>query len=387
LNTDHYFRMRKTPLIFTGMAIAWLVFLAACTTLPDAPSLQVKGVAEPVISLNGHWKFSMDPPPAFWEQEVDFSRWHDIQVPGECQMQGFAIRHDKPTVYKREFRIPGDFAGQQVLLVFHGVYSYARVWVNGTFIREHFGGFTRWECDITRHAIPGNKNTLTVEIVDRTDDVSYASGYAKHQIGGILRDVEMMALPGLHFSEFFLETDLDGHYRDAELKIGYELSTSSDAAVSVTLFDAGNRPVACSELEHAPRQGKITLQVEDPLKWDAEHPRLYTLVTNLSDGKDMLMSRTDRVGFREVEVAENRLLVNGRPVKLRGANRHDIHPLLGRMTTPELDRQDVLLAREANMNFIRTSHYPPSENFLRYCDEYGIYVEDETAVCFVHNHR
>jgi hypothetical protein len=93
------------------------------------------------------------------------------------------------------------------------------------------------------------------------------------------------------------------------------------------------------------------------------------------------------VGFREVEVEGNQLLVNGRPVKLRGANRHDIHPLLGRMTTPELDREDVLLAKEANMNFIRTSHYPPSESFLSYCDEFGIYVEDESAVCFVHTHR
>ena len=86
-------------------------------------------------------------------------------------------------------------------------------------------------------------------------------------------------------------------------------------------------------------------------------------------------------------VEENKLLVNGKPVKLRGACRHDIHPTLGRMTTPEYDLKDVLLAKECNMNFIRTSHYPPSEAFLNYCDTYGIYVEDETAVCFVGSHR
>lgn len=99
------------------------------------------------------------------------------------------------------------------------------------------------------------------------------------------------------------------------------------------------------------------------------------------------MKTSKKIGFREVITNGNKLLVNGKPVKLRGACRHDIHPLLGRMTTAEYDKQDVLLAREANMNFIRTSHYPPSEKFLEYCDEYGIYVEDETAVCFVGSHR
>ncbi|MEE9463765.1 MAG: glycoside hydrolase family 2 TIM barrel-domain containing protein, partial [Bacteroidales bacterium] len=145
--------------------------------------------------------------------------------------------------------------------------------------------------------------------------------------------------------------------------------------------------MAKSVRENVPQVGQISLDLEDPLKWDAEHPNLYTLVTYLSDGDETVLSRTDKVGFREVQVEGNRLLVNGRPVKLRGADRHDIHPVLGRMTTPELDREDVLLAKEANMNFIRTSHYPPSESFLRYCDEYGLYVEDETAICFVHTHR
>jgi beta-galactosidase len=101
----------------------------------------------------------------------------------------------------------------------------------------------------------------------------------------------------------------------------------------------------------------------------------------------MPMAITKKIGFREISVKGNNLLVNGRPVKLRGANRHDIHPLLGRVSTPEYALKDVLLAKEANMNFIRTSHYPPAEHFLDLCDEYGLYVEDETAVCFVGTHR
>ena len=379
--------MSKTSVLITGMAFVWLFLGEACNTAPDLISLRVDGVADPVISLNGDWKFSMEPPEAFWKGNVDFTQWPDIKVPGECQMQGFAIRHDRPYVYKRAFDIPEDFAGKKVFLVFHGVYSYARVWVNGEFIREHFGGFTKWECDITDHVVPGSASILTLEMVDRIDDISYASGYAKHQIGGILRDVELLALPALNFSQFYFETELDGVFRDAELKLFYELSHSSDAGISVELFDASQRSVAKSSRKDVPVAGQISMILEEPLKWDAEHPNLYTLVTTLSEDKETVLIRTDKVGFRELEVDGNKLLVNGRPVKLRGANRHAIHPLLGRMTTPELDREDVLLAKEANMNFIRTSHYPPSESFLRYCDEYGLYVEDETAVCFVHTHR
>ena len=104
------------------------------------------------------------------------------------------------------------------------------------------------------------------------------------------------------------------------------------------------------------------------------------------DNKEL--SRFDRrIGFREVEIVKDRMLVNGRQVKLRGACRHDIHPTLGRTTTADLDSLDVLLFKQSNMIFVRTSHYPPSERFLEFCNRYGIYVESETAVCFVDTYR
>ena len=131
----------------------------------------------------------------------------------------------------------------------------------------------------------------------------------------------------------------------------------------------------------------ISNHIAEPNKWDAEHPNLYKLVVDLYDEGSRLYSKTYSIGFREVEVVKNKLLVNGKEVHLRGANRHDIHPLLGRVSTKEYELKDVLLAKEANLNFIRTSHYPPTSSFLSYCDKYGIYVEDETAVCFVGTHR
>ena len=369
-----------------------LIIFAACgkTHQVDLVNIKVAGTEQPVFNLNGTWKFTMNPPGKFWQNDVDPSEWSDIQVPGECAMQGFAIRHDIPYIYKTQIKIPKDYDDKIVKLKFHGVYSYARVWVNGIFIRDHHGGFTAWECDISQHVSPGEKVWLTVEITDKKDEMSYGSGYAKHQVGGILRDVWLIALPKNHLIKLYVEIELDDNFQNAELKIEVEPSLQTKVSVKFKLLDPTNNEITIAQSQHnlTGEKQSISIPVQNPLKWDAEHPNLYTLITELVDGDGKIAwSKTEKIGFREVEVKGNQLLVNGKLVKLRGACRHDIHPLLGRMTTAEYDKKDVLLAKEANMNFIRTSHYPPSETFLNYCDEYGIYVEDETAVCFYGTHR
>ena len=119
------------------------------------------------ILLNGTWKLSLSPLSGFENNDMNMEGWHDIQVPGECQMQGFAIKHDKPFVYNKEFEVPAHFINQDIFLCFDGVYSYARVWVNGTYVRDHTGGFTPWECDITALVRPGEKARITVECTDK----------------------------------------------------------------------------------------------------------------------------------------------------------------------------------------------------------------------------
>ena len=226
-------------------------------------------------------------------------------------------------------------------------------------------------------------------MTDRLDDISYASGYAHHPIGGILRDVTLFALPETCLYDFYAETHLDAAYEDAVLKIGYSSPVIGGAEVAYTLADPSGRryPLAQSRFPLKEGGNMNELPVKNPLKWDAEHPNLYTLTVTLSkDGKEI--GRFDRrIGFRDVKIEKDRMLVNGMPVKLRGACRHDIHPTLGRTTTAELDSLDVILFKRSNMNFVRTSHYPPTERFLEYCDRYGIYVESETAVCFVDTYR
>lgn len=189
--------------------------------------------------------------------------------------------------------------------------------------------------------------------------------------------------------DFYAETHLDAAYEDAVLKIGYSSPVVGGAEVAYTLADPSGRryPLAQSRFPLKEGGNMNELPVKNPLKWDAEHPNLYTLTVTLSkDGKEI--GRFDRrIGFRDVKIEKDRMLVNGMPVKLRGACRHDIHPTLGRTTTAELDSLDVILFKRSNMNFVRTSHYPPTERFLEYCDRYGIYVESETAVCFVDTYR
>ena len=362
----------KVRYIVTSLVWAAVLSLASSAAEWPRPQLvplpaQVQGVSNPVLSLNGTWKFTLNPPPQFWLNGVDLSAWSDVDVPGELAMQGFEISRDVEYPYKRSVLIPPDFKGKRIVLRFDGVYSYARLWVNGVFKREHHGGFTSWECDITDQVTPGEAAWITVGVTDRSDEISYGSNYAKHYIGGILRDVKIVALPPTHATRLQLTTGLDAAYRDATLEVTAAVAVQGarHAALSLHLRDPEGRQISLrpGSMSFTADQGEARLEipVTAPRKWDAEHPNLYTLqATLLADG--VAVETVERkIGFRKIEVRGNKLYVNGQEVKLRGACRHDIHPLRGRSTTPELDDQDARLFRDANLNFVRTSHYPPTE--------------------------
>jgi beta-galactosidase len=369
--------------------IASLIFLANVKA-QNSPGIFVKNVSNPVISLNGTWKICLTPPANFQELVQFDGIWKDIQVPGECMMQGFSIKHDQPFLYKKEFNVPADYKGKVIKLRFEGVYSYARIWINGKYVRDHSGGFTAWECDITPFVIPGKTAALTVEVKDKADEISYASGYAKHPIGGILRNVSLLALPLNYPEKVVITTDFDEDYRNNTLKVsGVIKNPNNNRKIQIELFDKENAkiPLANDVLHIRDSIFEVSNLVKNPLKWDAEHPNLYRLKVSFMENGTLTWYNNYFFGFREIEVKGNRFLVNGQQVKLRGACRHDIHPLLGRVSTPEYELKDLLLAKEANINFIRTSHYPPTDNFLQLCDKYGIYVEEETAVCFVNTYR
>lgn len=370
--------------------ISFNLILLICSKAYCADDVFVKGVANPIISLNGNWEICLDPPVEsqyFTKQNLI---WKNILVPGECMMQGFKIQHDKPFLYKKEVLIPSDYKGKKIRLRFEGVYSYARLWVNGKYIRDHSGGFTAWEADITNVGTPGKTAIITVEVTDKKDEISYASGYAKHPIGGMLRNVSLLAVPISYPENISITTDLDQNYKDAILNVQGNLTkASSNFRIELELYDVSNQKMPLSNKSITPSDTLFQLsnKIFNPLKWDAEHPNLYQLKVFCIENGKTSWYKNYFFGFRKIEVQGNRFLVNGTQIKLRGACHHDIHPSLGRVSTPEYDLKDVLLAKEANINFIRTSHYPPTDNFLQLCDKYGIYVEDETAVCFVNSYR
>lgn len=386
---------RRFPLSQSGikgdlfiLILSFVASFSSCTDQPGPSRYAVDGVVKPEILLNGAWDFTLAPPETYSAETMVKTHWLKVKVPGGLMMQGFPIRHDSTYLYKKQFEVPADFMGHKILLRFDGVYSEAKAWVNSHLAGDHLGGFTRWELDVTDLVNKGT-NELWVEVKDRWDDISWASGYAKHPIGGILRDVTLRAIPKSHLSHFYVETNFDDAYQNAELTFDIESVGTKDLVLDFQLFDPKGNPVllGSDQIEITARsKQQVKNTIVSPIKWDAEHPNLYWLIVKVSSPGGTY-SFSEQIGFREIEVIDDQLMVNGSPVKLRGANRHDIHPTLGRMTTRTLDSLDVMLAKEANINWIRTSHYPPSDYFLQLCDREGIYVEDETAVCFVQTYR
>jgi beta-galactosidase len=377
---------------------------AMIKTLPNEPvhlsprPQFVQGVAHPLISLNGQWKFSPEMHP---HAGSDTSAWKNIAVPGEWVMQGFAVPPDGTGCYSRMLDIPADWAGHRVKLRFDSVNSDCTIFVNGQKVDDHEGGFVPFECDITGDLQQGS-NRLNVQVRTQTtsDTLGSVSQYAAHPVGGILRKVQLFALPNVNLSTQVLTTELtDGG--DAATLSAYEVIAVDAAKIEAAGIDAGTIDDSRIEFQLTSPDGKaipiegvgtdrfrqiIRFPIAHPQLWDSEHPRLYHLQTRLVKGKTITETIEQPVGFRQIEIKGNQVLVNFHPVKLLGVCRHEVSPLTGRSVSPELCRRDAELFRAANCNYIRTSHYPPSEEFLEAADELGLFVEDESALCWIqHN--
>lgn len=378
---------------------------------------RVRGVSAPVIDLgdrSGTWRFlfdSVEGVPAPWAAKEDFdpacmpaSGWKPVEVPCELVMQGFDIDNNTEYYYQRELAIPADFAGKRIILRFDGVYSDARCWIDGRFVCRHTGGFTSWDADITDYVRAGGTATLTVGVADLEGSAvgnynpdgkvqgnpAWASFYAHHNIGGILRDVMLVALPRTFLAQLHVDTRFDREFRDAELRVFARLmGETAGAEVSVRLVgEEREQPLEARAACTPDGTVRFCLPVSAPRQWDAEHPNLYTLEVSVERAGASEELVCERVGFREIHYGgrdgtdTNKLYVNGREVKLRGTCRHDVSPRGGRSTTAQEDWDEISAYRDANINHIRTSHYPPSRHLLRACDELGMYVEEENSACF-----
>ncbi|MCK4564874.1 MAG: glycoside hydrolase family 2 [Verrucomicrobia bacterium] len=350
------------------------------------------GVASPVMSLSGEWNFNPAPDKGFPSQKG--GTWETIQVPGHWATQGFAVEDGTHAGYMREFDLPSDWTGKHIRLRFDSVFSDCMVYVNEQEAGRHLGTFTAFELDITDHLKPG-RNTLELKVRNDSmaDNLGSLNQYANFPLGGILRKVTLFALPPLHITDLRIATEFDSAFKDAKLNLQFEVANTTDAAsknAEISVHVPGAIKAQTIQIpEIKPGMTRVvsaSIPVTSPKQWDNEHPNLYDLECQLRLNEKTLEKISKRFGFRQVEVRGNRMLVNGKPIKLAGVCRHEAHPLLGRALTREQWRKDAELYMTGNVNFIRTSHYPPAEEFIEACDELGLFVELEAPVCWVGHH-
>ena len=381
-------------------------------------------------SLNGDWKFAFAPKPTeaisgFEADDFDVSQWENIEVPSNWEMKGFGrpiytnakypfpvdppfIAEDDNPVghYVRQFEVPQNWDGRQIVLHFGGVYSAYYVWING-----RLAGYAEDSCLPSEFDITGllqdGVNKIAVKAF-RWSDGSYLEDQDHWRLSGIYREVFLEARPRLGFDDIAVRTRRMPRVNEQaqsldkwQLQIRPRLRKGSDedykdSKLRFTLLRDG-RPVGDQIVadtnkirkEKYPQREKppfeiLNTDVANPDLWSAEHPTLYTLTCELLNNADQVIDATAiRVGFREIDLKGNVFRVNGTAVKLMGVNRHDHNMTGGKSVTREDIRRDVELMKQLNFNAVRTSHYPNDPWFYDVCDELGMYVMDE-ANCESH---
>ena len=356
---------------------------------PDEPT------SKWVMSLNGDWRFHWCGEPALKPQgfeRIDFddSDWQTIDVPSCVEMRGYGVPHytnvtypfkkDPPVIrdfvtgatnynpvssYRCTFAVPADWKGRRVILRFDGADSAAYVWLNGKFVGYTEDARLPAEFDVTDAIISDAQqrvppNVLCVQVL-RWCDGSYLEDQDMFRMSGLYRDVSLFAVPKDGVKDFRVETDVDS--------VRVEVDTYGEAPVTATLYDADYKRIAAAEGRQA------TIKLDSPHLWSAEDPYLYTLVVQA--GGDV---RTCKVGVRKVEIRGNVLYLNGKPMKVRGVNRHETTPEEGHVVSKETMLTDILLMKRHNIDAVRTSHYPNHHTWYALCDRYGIYVMAEANV-------
>jgi beta-galactosidase/beta-glucuronidase len=385
--------------------------------------LTLDRAASPFVrSLDGEWRFLRtarlaDMPADFYAPGFDDASWDTIPVPSNWQMLGdeflqgrprydipiytnirypFPIDNlpavpveDNPTGhYRRTFDVPGAWAGRQVFLHFEGVDSACYVWVNGQMVGYSQESRTPAEFNITGYLTPG-ENVLAVQVL-RWSDGSYLEDQDFWRLSGIYRSVYLWAAPPLHIRDFWLRTELDAAYRDATLYLrayvhNYAADRVQAARLTATLYDAEQRPVLVAPLQSmvtVQPDGEATVELSAPVAaphlWSDESPYLYTCVLALTgDDGNVLEAIPCRAGFRQVELKQGQVHVNGVPILFKGTNRHEHDPEHGHTISTAAMIADIEIIKRFNLNAVRCSHYPNDPRWYDLCDRYGIFLYDE----------
>lgn len=393
------------------------------------------------MTLDGQWKFNWTrtpdmQPENFYQTDFNDSGWTMFPVPGDWEMNGYGtpiycssgyvfkinppyvmgepkkkytsfIERNPTGCYRRTFTIPASWSGKEVYIHFGSVSSAFYIYVNGKQVGYSQGSMEPAEFRLTPY-LNGGTNLIALKVLKYSDG-SYLEDQDMWRIGGIHRSVYLYATPQIRIRDFGVRTILDDTYTNATLVVHPELEVIGNQRgegyhIEAQLYDADGKAVLDSTMKEDaatmlnldnkakimnarnPQRGYaaygwLKADIKNPHKWSAETPYLYTLKLALVDKSGNTIERAEtKVGFRKLEIKDGRFLVNGKQVRLRGVNRHEMDPITGKVMTKERMLQDIMLMKQCNINAVRTCHYPNDPQWYELCDKYGIYVMDEADI-------
>ncbi|MDP2338463.1 MAG: glycoside hydrolase family 2 TIM barrel-domain containing protein [Bacteroidota bacterium] len=363
-----------------------------------------------IQTLNGTWQFHLSHTPSvrpfyFFKDDYDTDDWTTIKVPGNWEMQGFDVPiyvniqypHEAtpPTIqkqynpvgsYKRDFTLPENWDGQDIIVHFGAVSSAMYVWVNEQKVGYSEDSKTPSEFNITKYLKKGN-NSIAVEVY-RWSDGSYLEDQDFWRMSGITRDVFLMARNPQHIRDYRVSSPLINNYKDGEFKLSVELVNSAQNTPAITveavLMDGAKKVAEMMQAVQTAAQSVsavLTANIPGAKAWSAENPNLYQLQITLKDkaGKIIEVLRQD-VGFRTIEIKNAQLLVNGVAIYVKGVNIHEHNDTTGHYQNEATMLKDIFLMKSHNINAVRTSHYPEPERWYELCNQYGIFLVDEANI-------
>lgn len=355
--------------------------------------------------LNGKWKFKLYKnyayrPSDFAQVHYDTHNWDTVQVPGSWQMQGYdqsqycnvrypweghedicppaaPTKHNPVGCYVKRIHVGADLLQKRVVLCFEGVESAFYLYVNGQRVGYSESSFNRAEFDVTRYLQEGS-NVIGVEVY-RWCTGSWLECQDMWRLGGIFRDVYLYTTEREYIRDFVLKAQPDGEMKDGFVEVLVKTNGAYEGlSLDMSVLDAAGNTVAL-DCQYANEDHRTMLRaiVVGADLWSSEHPALYTLVLTLKNNGAPIEYISTKFGFRKVEILDGVIRINDRRVVFKGTNRHEFDCRTGRYITEEVMRDDLEKMKRANMNAVRTSHYPNCPRWMELCDEYGIYVIDE----------
>ena len=371
---------------------------------------EVKKKAKNYYSLNGKWSFHWvrdpsDRPGDFHKKTFSHKGWDKINVPANIEMEGYGIpiylnhpyeftRNPNPPQIPERWNPVGSYAKsislnenwindeERVVIHFGAVKSAIYLWVNGEYVGYSQGSKTPAEWDITTYLTNG-ENKIAFQVF-RFSDGNYLECQDFWRLSGVERDVYLYKTPQVFISDWKADASLMNDYQDGKLNLSIDLTNNTSKKVretlSVALYDVeGNEVLSQNKEITIEKSGHKTIEIAAELKkalaWSAEIPNLYSLEMSFKNG-----TIKKKIGFRSVEIKDAQLMINGKSILVKGANRHEHDPVTGHYISRELMEKDMRLMKSLNINAVRTAHYPNDPYWYELCDKYGLYVVDEANI-------